>query len=109
MTGNHFEVTTATLRSVAGTLGDRADTAAQIGDKATAADVDTKSWGVLGLGLGLYANYTSARNSADRSIAEVTAFLTDAKTALESTARDYDDADQAGGRLFDTIHHGMAE
>jgi uncharacterized protein YukE len=109
MTGNQFEVTTATLRSVAGSLGDRADTAAQIGDQAEAADVDTKSWGALGLGLGLYANYTSARTGADRSIAEVRAFLTDAKTALESTARDYDDADQAGGHLFTTIHNGIEQ
>lgn len=107
MTGNQFEVTTATLRSVAGSLGDRSDTAAQIGDKAKEADVDTKSWGALGLGLGLYANYTSARTSADRSIAEVTAFLTDAKSALESTARDYDEADHAGGQMFTAIHDGI--
>ena len=64
MTANQFEVTTATLRSVAGTLGDRSDTATQIGGKAKDADVDTKSWGALGLGLGLYAGYTSARGSA---------------------------------------------
>lgn len=108
MTGNRFEVTTATLRSVAASLGDHSDTAAQIGDKAKAADVDPKSWGALGLGLGLYANYTSARSSADRSIAEVQSFLADAKIALESTARDYDEADRAGGRLFTTIHEAMS-
>ena len=107
MTGNHFEVTTAALRSVAGSLGDRSDTAAQIGDKTKEADVDTKAWGALGLGLGLYANYTSARNGADGSIAEVKAFLTDARTALESTARDYDEADRAGGQMFTAIHDGM--
>lgn len=109
MTGDQFEVTTATLRSVAGTLGDRSETAAQIGDKTKEADVDTKSWGALGLSLGLYANYTSARNSADHSIAEVKAFLADAKTALESTARDYDDADRAGGQMFSAIHDGMVK
>lgn len=108
MTGNQFEVTTATLRSVAASLGDRSDTAAQIGDKTKAADVEPKSWGALGLGLGLYSDYTSARTSADRSIAEVTAFLADARTALESTARDYDEADRAGGQLFTTIHEGMS-
>ena len=108
MTGNQFEVTTATLRSVAASLGDRSEAAAQIGDKAKAADVEPKSWGALGLGLGLYANYTSARNSADRSIAEVRSFLADAKTALESTARDYDEADQAGGQLFSSIHEAMS-
>ena len=109
MTADEFEVTTAALRAVAGRLGDRSDTAARIGDKARAADVDTASWGALGLGLGLYTDYTSARTSADHSIAEVTAFLTDARTALESTARDYDDADRAGGQLFTTIHNGLAQ
>jgi uncharacterized protein YukE len=107
MTGNQFEVTTSTLRSVAAQLGDRSDTATQIGGKAKEADVDTKSWGALGLGLGLYAGYTSARTSADHSIAEVQAFLSDAKNALESTARDYDEADRAGEQLFTTIHDGM--
>jgi DNA-binding protein YbaB/uncharacterized protein YukE len=107
MSGNDFEVTTATLRSVAGSFGDRADTAGQIGDRAKDADVDTKAWGALGLGLGLYAGYTSARDSADRSIAEVTTFLTDAKAALESTARDYDEADRSGGQMFAAIHDGM--
>ena len=107
MTGNQFEVTTATLRSVAGSLGDRSDTVAKIGERAKDADVDTKAWGALGLGLGLYAGYTSARNSADHSIAEVGSFLSDAKAALESTARDYDEADRAGGQLFTSIHDGM--
>lgn len=105
---DQFQVTTATLRSVAGTFADRADEAGQIADKAKQADVDTKSWGLLGLGLGLYAGYTSARNAADHSIGEVKSFLTDAKAALESTARDYDEADQAGGQLFGDIDRGMS-
>lgn len=107
MTSNRFEVTTATLRSVAGSLGGHADTAGRIAEKAADADVDTKSWGALGLGLGLYAGYTSARSSAERSIAEVKSFLTDAHTAVESSARDYDEADAAGGRMFSSIHSGM--
>jgi hypothetical protein len=107
MTGNQFEVTTATLRSVAGTLGDRAEDSRQLADKAKEADVDTKSWGLLGLGLGLYDNYTSVRDTADQSIGQVTSFLTDAQTALQSTARDYDDADQCGGQLFGDIGQGM--
>ena len=107
MATDRFEVTTESLRATAGTLGDRADTAAQIADKAKAADVDTKSWGALGLSLGLYAGYTSARDNADRSIGEVKTFLTDAKTALENTARDYDEADRAGDVLFADIESGL--
>jgi hypothetical protein len=107
MTSSHFQVTTATLRTVAGTLGDRAEDARQLAEKAKDADVDTKSWGLLGLGLGLYGNYTSARDSADRSIGEVTAFLTHAQAALQSTARDYDAADQAGEQLFGDIDQAM--
>jgi uncharacterized protein YukE len=107
MSGNQFGVTTATLRSVAGTLGDRAEESRQLADKAKEADVATKSWGLLGLGLGLYSGYASARDTADRSIGEVTSFLTNAQTALQSTARDYDEADQAGGQLFGTISDGM--
>jgi hypothetical protein len=107
MSGNQFEVTTATLRSVASALGDRAEQSRQIADKADEADVDTKSWGLLGLSMGLYAGYTSARNSANHSIGEVTAFLTDAQTALTSTARDYDEADQCGGKLFGDIDSAM--
>ena len=107
MSGNQFAVTTATLRTVAGTLGDRADDSRQLADKAKEADVEAKSWGLLGLGLGLYSGYTSARDTANRSIGEVTAFLTDAQTALHSTARDYDEADQAGGKLFGSISDSM--
>jgi uncharacterized protein YukE len=107
MTSNQFEVTTATLRSVANTLGDRAEDSRQLADKAKDADVDTTSWGLLGLGLGLYSNYTSARDTADKSISEVTAFLTDAQAALQSTARDYDNADQCGGQLFGDIAQTM--
>lgn len=107
MSGDQFEVTTAALRSIAGRLGGHADTAGQIAATAAEADVDTKSWGALGLGLGLYAGYTSARSSADRSIAEVRSFLTDAQTAVESSARDYDQADEAGGTMFSSIHSGM--
>lgn len=107
MSGNQFGVTTATLRSVAGTLGERAEESRQLADKAQDADVDTKSWGLLGLGLGLYSGYTSARDSANRSIGEVTSFLTDAQTALQNTARDYDEADRSGGKLFNGISEGM--
>jgi hypothetical protein len=107
MTSNQFEVTTASLRTAAGSLAGHAESAGQIAEHARTADVDTKAWGALGLGLGLYAGYTSARTSADRSIGEVQAFLTDAKTALQSSARDYDEADQAGGKIFDDIHKGM--
>jgi Excreted virulence factor EspC, type VII ESX diderm len=107
MTSSQFQVTTATLRTVAGTLGDRAEDSRQLAEKAKDADVDTKSWGLLGLGLGLYSNYTSARDTADKSITEVTAFLTDAQAALQSTARDYDAADQAGGQLFGDIGSAM--
>jgi uncharacterized protein YukE len=107
MSGDQFEVTTASLRSAAGTLGDRAEEARQLAEKANDANVDTKSWGLLGLGLGLYSGYTSARDTANHSIGEVTSFLSDAQTALQSTARDYDDADHAGGKLFGTISDGM--
>ena len=107
MAGDEFEVTTQSLRATAGSFGDRADTAAQIADKAEAADVDAKSWGALGLSLGLYAGYTSARGSADRSIGEVRTFLTDAGAALQNTARDYDEADRAGGTLFADIETGL--
>jgi hypothetical protein len=107
MSTDKFEVTTATLRSVAGTLGDRAEDSSQLADKAKEADVDTKSWGLLGLSLGLYAGYTTARDTADHSIGEVTAFLTDARTALQSTARDYDAADRSGGELFGDIAQAM--
>jgi hypothetical protein len=107
MSGDQFQVTTATLRTVAGGLGDRAGDAQQIADKANDADVDAKSWGLLGLGLGLYSGYTSTRDTANRSIGEVRGFLTGAQTALQNTARDYDDADRSGGRLFDGIAEGM--
>jgi hypothetical protein len=107
MTSSQFQVTTAALRSVAGTFGDRAEDSRQLADKAKDADVDTKSWGLLGLSLGLYAGYTSARDTADHSIGEVTAFLTDAQAALQSSARDYDAADQCGGELFGDIAQGM--
>ncbi len=107
MSQSQFEVTTAALRSAAARLGGRGDTAEQIGTKAKGADVDTKAWGALGLGLGLYAGYTSARDSADRSIAQVSSFLADARSALQATARDYDEADQAGGQLFSAVHDGL--
>lgn len=103
-----FEVTTEILRVTAGTLGDHADAAGRIADKTKAADVDTRSWGALGLSLGLYAGYTSARDGADHSIGEVKSFLTDAKAALENTARDYDEADRAGGTLFADLESGLA-
>ncbi len=109
MSQSQFEVTTAALRSAAASLGDRGDTATQIGVKAKGADVDTKAWGALGFGLGLYTGYTAVRDCADRSIAEVSSFLADAKSALAATARDYDEADQAGGQLFSAIHDGLAE
>jgi hypothetical protein len=104
MAGEQFQVTTATLRSVAGQLGDAGDEAGRIADRAKDADVETKSWGLLGLGLGLYAGYTSARDTANGSIGKVKTFLADAERALQNTARDYDDADKAGGQLFGTIH-----
>jgi hypothetical protein len=107
MSADQFEVTTASLRSVAAGLGERAADADQIADKAKDANVATKSWGLLGLGLGLYSGYTSARDTANRSIAEVSNFLTDAQTALQNTARDYDEADRSGGSLFDGISAGM--
>jgi hypothetical protein len=107
MSADQFQVTTATLRSVAGDLGRHAEVAQQIADKAKDADVATKSWGLLGLGLGLYSGYTSARDTADRSIAEVGTFLADAQTALQNTARDYDEADRSGGKLFNGISEGM--
>ncbi|HEY8301573.1 MAG TPA: type VII secretion target [Jatrophihabitans sp.] len=103
MTCNHFHVTTAALRSVAGGLGEHADTAGAIAGKARAAEVDTISWGALGLGLGLHDGYASARTSADRSIGEVQAFLTAARTAVEASARDYDAADEAAAGLFSGI------
>jgi uncharacterized protein YukE len=104
---DQFTVTTATLREVATQLGERAEEADQIAGKAKQADVDTKSWGLLGLGLGLYANYTSARDTANASIAKISSFLTDAQSALQNTARDYDQADQAGGALFESIHQEL--
>jgi len=107
MNADRFEVTTGVLRSLAGTYGDRADTAGQIADKATAADVETRSWGLLGRSLGLYSGYTSARAGADRSIGEIKTFLTDLGTALTNTARDYDHADRSAAQLFDTIGKGM--
>ena len=109
MATDEFEVTTESLRATAGTFGDRADTADRIAGKAEAADVDTKSWGALGLSLGLYSGYTAARDSADRSIGEVKAFLTDTKSALENTARDYDEADRAGGTIFSDIESGLGD
>jgi uncharacterized protein YukE len=107
MSSDQFEVTTASLRAAAGNLGDRAETAGGIADCARAADVGAKSWGGLGLGLGLYAGYTAVRDSADHGIGAVQTFLTDAKTALESSARDYDEADHAGGRMFSDIGNGL--
>jgi uncharacterized protein YukE len=107
MSSNQFEVTTAALRTAAGSLGDHADTAGKIAEQARAADVDTASWGALGLGLGLYAGYSAARAGADRSIGEVQSFLTDAKAAVESSARDYDEADGAAGQMFGSIHSGL--
>lgn len=107
MTSNHFEVTTASLRSVAAALDGHADTAGTIADQARAADLDTKSWGALGLGLGLYAGYISARSSADRSIGEVKSFLADARTAVQSSARDYDEADAAAARMFAAIESAI--
>lgn len=105
---DQFEVATATLRAVAGQFGDRADEAGKIADKAGEADVDTKSWGLLGLSLGMYAGYTSARSTADESIGKVRTFLTDAQSALSATADDYDAADHNGGQLFDTIQKGLS-
>lgn len=109
MTGNEFHVHTDTLRSVAGMLGDRGQEASRLAQQANDADVDTKSWGLLGLGLGLYAGYTSARDTANHSIGEVTAFLQHARTALQSTARDYDEADAAGGKLFAGIDSELGD
>lgn len=103
----YFEVTPSILRSVAGNVGEQAATADRINARAQAADVDTKSWGALGLGLGLYAGYTSMRSSADRSIAEVRSFLQHATSALQSTARDYEEADHAGAQLFSAIRDRM--
>jgi len=102
-----FEVNTATLRGVANQLGGKADEADTIAQKAKSADVATHSWGLLGLSLGLYANYTSARNTADRSIGEVKAFLGKAETAVNDTARDYDDADAAAAKLFAAIERNL--
>lgn len=107
MSSDQFEVTTASLRAVAGTLGDRADTAGGIADHARGSDVGAKSWGALGLSIGLYSGYTSLRDSADQGIGAVQAFLSDAKAALESSARDYDEADQAGGQLFTDVGSGL--
>lgn len=107
MSGDQFQVTTAALRSVANGLGDRAADAKDIAQKAADADVDTKSWGLLGLGLGLYSRYTSARDTADRSIGEVGAFLDHAQSAVQSTATDYDEADQGGSTMFRTIDDRM--
>jgi hypothetical protein len=104
----HFQVTTATLRAVAGQFGGEADQAGQIADRAKEADVATESWGLLGLSLGLYAGYSSARTAADTSIGKVKTFLLDAQTALQSTARDYDETDRAGGQLFEALHKGLA-
>jgi uncharacterized protein YukE len=103
---DQFTVTTANLRSVADALSSRAEQSRQLAGRAKDADVGTKSWGLLGLSLGLYAGYTSARDTADRSVREVTSFLTDAQTALQSTAQSYDAADQAGRQLFRTISDG---
>jgi uncharacterized protein YukE len=107
MSGDRFEVTTGVLRSLAGTYGDRADTAGRIADRATAADVEARSWGLLGQSLGLYSGYTTARAGADRSIGEIKTFLTDLRTALTNTARDYDRADRAAAQLFDSIGKGI--
>jgi hypothetical protein len=107
MAGDQFEVATGSVRATAEVLGDRADAARRIAGKAAAADVDTKSWGLLGLSLGLYAGYSAARDSADGSIGAVGSFLTDAKSALEATARDYDAADRAGRALFADIESDL--
>ncbi len=76
---------------------------------ARSADVDTVSWGALGLALGLYDGYSSARSSAHRSIGEVRSFLTAARAAVEASARDYDAADQAATELFTTITSTLAD
>src|SRR5579875_2773334 len=108
MSGDQFQVTTATLRTVAGDLGRRADDAQQIADKAKDAEVATHSWGLLGLSLGLYAGYTSARNTAEHSIGEVTNFLQHAQKALGDTADAYDEIDAAGKKLFGTLDSAMS-
>lgn len=108
MSADQFVVVTAALRAVANRFGDRADDAAAVADRARSAEVGARSWGLLGLSLGLYAGYTSARSTAEHSITQVQAFLTDAKGALQSTARDYDQADEACGQVFDTIGRTMA-
>lgn len=103
MGGNlQFEVATETLRSVADQFGQQSETAGQIADAAREADVDTKSWGLLGLGLGMYAQYSSARSTADGSIGEIKSFLSDAQTALQATAADYERADRSGSDALTT-------
>lgn len=100
MGGTDFEVTTAALRSAAAGLGDHADAADRIAASARSAEVETLSWGALGLSLGLYAGYTAARTGAERSIGEVRSFLSAARAAVEASARDYDAADAMAARLF---------
>lgn len=108
MSGDQFLVTTATLRTVAGDLGRRAEDARQIADRAKDAEVATHSWGLLGLSIGLFAGYTSARNTAERSIGEVTEFLRHAQKALGDTADAYDSIDAAGKKLFGTLDSAMS-
>jgi hypothetical protein len=107
MSGDQFVVTTGVIRSVAATYGDQAATAGRIADKATAADVETKSWGLLGQSLGLYAGYTTARAGADCSIGEIKSFLTDIATALTNCARDYDEADRSAAQLFESVGESL--
>jgi uncharacterized protein YukE len=102
-----FVVRTATLRAVSGQMGDGAGQAEQIASAARSADVERKSWGLLGHGLGLYDRYTSARNSADKSISEIKSFLSDAQQALTKTADDYEHSDQAGSQALNTAGEGL--
>ena len=107
MTSNDFDVAITSLRTVGAALGDHAATADAIATAARAADVDTVSWGALGLALGLHDGYTSARTSAVRSLGEVRSFLAAAGAAVESSARDYAAADQAAATLFTGIGHDL--
>lgn len=90
-----FGVEKSALRGAAKTMDGFADSAVKIRTAAHQADVDDRTWGLLGQAVGLPGKYRELAESIYMSLDDIAGFLGKSSLALDRSAEHYDAADQA--------------
>lgn len=100
---DEFKVDTDALQGMAEKLRTQSETAAKLGQDAHAANVAPKSWGALGLTVGLFSQYTVLRDQAYTSLAKSQSYLSWMSETVRDVAVAYEAVDTGAAQSFSEI------